>query len=40
MAVCGDGGPAIVITPSKGLFHCFPSKAGGNQIALVSKALS
>jgi DNA primase len=34
---CGNGGPrAIVITPSKGLFHCFPSKAGGDQIALVS----
>jgi DNA primase len=34
---CGDGGPrAIVITPSKGHFHCFPSKAGGDQIALVS----
>jgi DNA primase len=34
---CGNGGPrAIVITPAKGLFHCFPSKAGGDQIALVS----
>lgn len=40
---CGNGGPrAIVITPSKNLFHCFPSKAGGDQIALVShvKAVS
>jgi len=35
--VCGSGGPrAIVITPAKNLFHCFPSKAGGDQIALVS----
>jgi hypothetical protein len=35
---CGNGGPrAIVITPAKGLFHCFPSKAGGDQIALVSR---
>lgn len=34
---CGSGGPrAIVITPLKNLFHCFPSKAGGDQIALVS----
>jgi hypothetical protein len=34
---CGNGGPrAIVITPAKNLFHCFPSKAGGDQIALVS----
>src|SRR5258708_5150820 len=34
---CGTGGPrAIVITPSKNLFHCFPSKAGGDQISLVS----
>jgi len=34
---CGNGGPrAIVITPLKNLFHCFPSKAGGDQIALVS----
>jgi DNA primase len=34
---CGNGGPrAIVITPTKNLFHCFPSKAGGDQIALVS----
>jgi DNA primase len=34
---CGNGGPrAIVITPGKNLFHCFPSKAGGDQIALVS----
>jgi DNA primase len=34
---CGNGGPrAIVITPSKNLFHCFLSKAGGDQIALVS----
>jgi DNA primase len=34
---CQNGGPrAIVITPSKALFHCFPSKAGGDQIALVS----
>jgi DNA primase len=40
---CGNGGPrAIVITPGKNLFHCFPSKAGGDQIALVShvKAVS
>ncbi len=34
---CQNGGPrAIVITPAKNLFHCFPSKAGGDQIALVS----
>jgi hypothetical protein len=34
---CGNGGPrAIVITPSKNLSHCFPSKAGGDPIALVS----
>jgi hypothetical protein len=34
---CGNGGPrAIVITPAKNLFHCFSSKAGGDQIALVS----
>jgi DNA primase len=34
---CGNGGPrASVITPAKNLFHCFPSKAGGDQIALVS----
>jgi hypothetical protein len=34
---CGSGGPrAIVIKPAKNLFHCFPSKAGGDQIALVS----
>jgi hypothetical protein len=33
----GSGGPrAIVITPAKNLFHCFPSKARGDQIALVS----
>lgn len=40
--VCGGGPRAIVITPSKNLFHCFPSKAGGDQIALVShvKAVS
>jgi CHC2 zinc finger len=38
---CGNGGPrAIVITPSKNLFHCFPSKAGGDQIALVSHVKS
>lgn len=34
--VCGGGPRAIVITPAKNLFHCFPSKAGGDQIALVS----
>ena len=34
--VCGGGPRAIVITPLKNLFHCFPSKAGGDQIALVS----
>jgi hypothetical protein len=35
--VCGGGPRAIIITPSKNdLFHCFPSKAGGDQIALVS----
>lgn len=34
---CGNGDPkAIVITPGKHLFHCFPSKAGGDQIVLVS----
>src|ERR1700710_984778 len=38
---CQNGGPrAIVITPSKNLFHCFPSKAGGDQIALVSHVKS
>jgi hypothetical protein len=38
---CGNGGPrAIVITPAKNLFHCFPSKAGGDQIALVSHVKS
>jgi hypothetical protein len=31
---CGSRGPrAIVITPAKNLFHCFPSKAGGDQMA-------
>jgi DNA primase len=38
--VCGGGPRAIVITPSKNLFHCFPSKAGGDQIALVSHVKS
>ena len=34
---CGTGEPrAIVITPSKNLVQCFPSKAGGDQISLVS----
>jgi hypothetical protein len=34
---CRNGGPrAIVITPAKNLFHCFSSKTGGDQIALVS----
>jgi hypothetical protein len=34
---CGNGSSrAIVITPARNLFHCFPSKAGGDQIALVS----
>ena len=38
---CGNGGPrAIVITPAKNLFHCFPSKAGGDKIALVSHVKS
>src|SRR5258705_4877246 len=38
---CGTGGHrAIVITPSKNLFHCFPSKAGDDQIALVSHVKS
>jgi hypothetical protein len=38
--VCGGGPRAIVITPAKNLFHCFPSKAGGDQIALVSHVKS
>jgi DNA primase len=38
---CGNGGPrAIVITPAKNLFHCIPSKAGGDPVALVSHVKS
>jgi hypothetical protein len=33
---CKEGGDrAIVITPAKGLFYCFPGKKGGDQIELV-----
>jgi DNA primase len=35
--VYSGGQRAIVITPAKNLFHCFPSKARGDQIALVSR---
>ena len=39
---CGGGDRALVITKSKHLFYCFPSKDGGDQIKLVAyvKALS
>ena len=34
--VCGQGGDrAIIITPAKGVFHCFSCKASGSVIALV-----
>lgn len=37
---CNSGGPkAIVLTPSKGLFNCFPGKKGGDVTALVSHVL-
>jgi hypothetical protein len=37
-SACGNGGPgAIVVTPAKNLFHFFPSKAGGDQMGLVSQ---
>lgn len=33
---CKEGGErAIVITPEKGLFYCFPGKKGGDAIELV-----
>jgi hypothetical protein len=35
--VCNTGGDrALVITPERGLFYCFPAKTGGDLIKLVS----
>jgi DNA primase len=33
---CGGGDRALVITKTKNLFYCFPSKDGGDQIKLVA----
>jgi DNA primase len=35
--VCKTGGDrALIVTPAKGLFHCFAKKAGGDAIALTA----
>jgi DNA primase len=34
---CGTGGHrALVVTPSKQVFYCFPARQGGDQLALVA----
>jgi hypothetical protein len=37
--VCNSGGDrALLITPERGLFYCFPAKSGGDLIKLAARA--